>query len=199
MAKSAQALSEAPEFDAAFQADIRRAARLAARRAPFPYRRGAGRGAAGRALQLAALAPSVGNCQPTRLVRVDDEARRAAVRANFEAANRPSAHGIRRRTGRALRQAQARRPAQGAGPSGGLLRRGDRAGPRPRRPHHARGAPLFDRVRAAYVLARRPRPRPRRRLGVDPRSGGNRGRARRSARPGRSSPIFAWAFRARST
>ena len=38
--------------------------------------------------ELAALAPSVGNCQPTRLVRVDDEARRPAVRADFEAANR---------------------------------------------------------------------------------------------------------------
>jgi 5,6-dimethylbenzimidazole synthase len=38
--------------------------------------------------QFAALAPSVGNCQPTRFVRVDDEAHRASVRANFEAANR---------------------------------------------------------------------------------------------------------------
>ena len=37
--------------------------------------------------RLAELSPSVGNCQPTRFVRVDDEARRAAVRANFEAAN----------------------------------------------------------------------------------------------------------------
>ena len=37
---------------------------------------------------LAALAPSVGNCQPTRFVRVDDNARRAGIRANFEAANR---------------------------------------------------------------------------------------------------------------
>ena len=39
-------------------------------------------------LGLAEFSPSVGNCQPTRFVRVDDEARRAAVRANFEAANR---------------------------------------------------------------------------------------------------------------
>ncbi|MGD0722056.1 MAG: 5,6-dimethylbenzimidazole synthase [Roseiarcus sp.] len=38
-------------------------------------------------LDLAALAPSVGNCQPTRWVRVDDGARRAAIAANFEAAN----------------------------------------------------------------------------------------------------------------
>ncbi|HKN28526.1 MAG TPA: 5,6-dimethylbenzimidazole synthase [Roseiarcus sp.] len=39
-------------------------------------------------LGLTAFAPSVGNCQPARFVRVDDEARREAVRANFEAANR---------------------------------------------------------------------------------------------------------------
>ncbi len=38
--------------------------------------------------RLAELSPSVGNCQPTRFVRIDDETRRAAVRANFEAANR---------------------------------------------------------------------------------------------------------------
>ncbi len=40
-----------------------------------------------RLLRLTAFAPSVGNCQPTRFVRVDDERRREAVRANFEAAN----------------------------------------------------------------------------------------------------------------
>jgi 5,6-dimethylbenzimidazole synthase len=38
--------------------------------------------------RLAEYSPSVGNCQPTRFVRVDDEGRRAAVRLNFEAANR---------------------------------------------------------------------------------------------------------------
>jgi 5,6-dimethylbenzimidazole synthase len=38
-------------------------------------------------LCLAALAPSVGLSQPWRFVTVDDPARRAAVRANFEAAN----------------------------------------------------------------------------------------------------------------
>jgi 5,6-dimethylbenzimidazole synthase len=37
--------------------------------------------------RIAEFSPSVGNCQPTRFVRVDDEARRSAVRANFEAAN----------------------------------------------------------------------------------------------------------------
>ena len=39
-------------------------------------------------LGLTVYAPSVGNCQPARFVRVDDEDRRVAVRANFEAANR---------------------------------------------------------------------------------------------------------------
>ncbi len=37
---------------------------------------------------LAELAPSVGNCQPARFVLVEDESRRAAVMANFEATNR---------------------------------------------------------------------------------------------------------------
>ena len=39
-------------------------------------------------LDLTSLAPSVGNCQPSRWVRVDDPVRRAAMIANFEAANR---------------------------------------------------------------------------------------------------------------
>lgn len=37
---------------------------------------------------LAALAPSVGNSQPWRFVKVNDSARRAAIRRNFEASNR---------------------------------------------------------------------------------------------------------------
>jgi 5,6-dimethylbenzimidazole synthase len=88
MAKSAQALSEAPEFDAAFQATF--AELLAWRRDVRHFRTGEApdEGTLAELFELAALAPSVGNCQPTRLVRVDDEARRAAVRANFEAANR---------------------------------------------------------------------------------------------------------------
>ncbi|MBI1207888.1 MAG: 5,6-dimethylbenzimidazole synthase [Azospirillum sp.] len=38
-------------------------------------------------LDRACLSPSVGNCQPWRFVRVDDPARRAAVRADFEECN----------------------------------------------------------------------------------------------------------------
>ena len=147
---------------------------------------------------LAALAPSVGNCQPTRFVRVDDKARRASIRANFEAANRDALGAYGWRAGGALRQAQACGLNRRADPARGLLRRGDRAGPWPWRAHHAGNAPLFGGLRLAHILARRARPRPWRRLGVDPRS--RRRSPRRSTfhAPGRSSPIFASAFRARS-
>jgi 5,6-dimethylbenzimidazole synthase len=82
----ADAALEARRFDADFQAEF---AELVAWRRDV---RRFGPGAVPEALMnellsLAALAPSVGNCQPTRLVRVDDESRRQAVRANFEAAN----------------------------------------------------------------------------------------------------------------
>jgi 5,6-dimethylbenzimidazole synthase len=83
----AHALSEAPQFDAAFQADF--AELLAWRRDVRHFRSEAPDEATLTELfDLAALAPSVGNCQPTRFVRVDDKARRASIRANFEAANR---------------------------------------------------------------------------------------------------------------
>jgi 5,6-dimethylbenzimidazole synthase len=88
MAELAYALSEAPQFDAAFQA--RFAELLAWRRdvRHFHPDQAPDEAALAELLRLAALAPSVGNCQPTRFVRVDDNARRAAVRVNFEAANR---------------------------------------------------------------------------------------------------------------
>ncbi len=80
--------SEAPQFDAPFRAAF--AELLAWRRDVRHFRPGEAPEEATLAelFDLAALAPSVGNCQPTRFVRVDDEARRAAIRANFEAANR---------------------------------------------------------------------------------------------------------------
>lgn len=90
MAELAYALSQAPRFDAGFRAAF--AELLAWRRDVRHFRPGEAPDEAMLAelFDLAALAPSVGNCQPTRFVRVDDEARRAAVRANFEAANRES-------------------------------------------------------------------------------------------------------------
>jgi 5,6-dimethylbenzimidazole synthase len=88
MAELAYALGEAPQFDAAFRAAF--ADLLAWRRDVRHFRAGETPDEAVLAelFDLAALSPSVGNCQPTRFVRVDDEARRAAIRANFEAANR---------------------------------------------------------------------------------------------------------------
>ena len=88
MAELATALSEAPRFDAAFRAGF--AELLAWRRDVRHFRVGEAPDEATLAelFDLAALAPSVGNCQPTRFVRVDDEERRALIRANFEAANR---------------------------------------------------------------------------------------------------------------
>ncbi len=82
----ADAALEARRFDADFQAEF---AELVAWRRDVRRFRPASVPEAllNELLGLAALAPSVGNCQPTRLVRVDDESRREAVRANFEAAN----------------------------------------------------------------------------------------------------------------
>jgi 5,6-dimethylbenzimidazole synthase len=63
------------------------------------------------ALDLAGYAPSVGNCQPTRFVRIDDPSRRAAIIANFEAANADALaehHGERRQTYASLKLAGLR-------------------------------------------------------------------------------------------
>ncbi len=88
MAELARKLAEPPLFGPAFEAGF--ADLLAWRRDVRRFR--AGEPPDEKILetlfQLAALSPSVGNCQPTRFVRVDDEARREAVIANFEVANR---------------------------------------------------------------------------------------------------------------
>jgi 5,6-dimethylbenzimidazole synthase len=83
----AEAVVKARRFDADFQAEF--AELVAWRRDVRRFRSGAVPEATlDQLLRLVALAPSVGNCQPTRLVRVDDVTRREAVRANFEAANK---------------------------------------------------------------------------------------------------------------
>ena len=46
-----------------------------------------------RLVRIASLAPSVGFSQPWRFVRVEDRARRAAVRASFELCNADALHG----------------------------------------------------------------------------------------------------------
>jgi 5,6-dimethylbenzimidazole synthase len=85
-AELADAPNEAPQFDAAFQATF--ADLLAWRRDVRHFRPEApDEVTLAELFDLAALAPSVGNCQPTRFVRVDDNARRASIRANFETAN----------------------------------------------------------------------------------------------------------------
>jgi 5,6-dimethylbenzimidazole synthase len=88
MAELADALSEAPQFDAGFRTTF--ADLLAWRRdvRQFCSDTAPDDATLAELFDLAALAPSVGNCQPTRFVRVDDTARRASIRTNFEAANR---------------------------------------------------------------------------------------------------------------
>jgi len=78
---------ESPVFDPSFQASF--VDLLAWRRDVRRFRRDAvPETLLDGLLELTTLAPSVGNCQPTRWVRVDDAARREAIIANFEAANR---------------------------------------------------------------------------------------------------------------
>ena len=79
-------VADAPVFDDAFRAKLldlfrwRRDVR-SFRREPVPV------DLLNELLEIATLAPSVGLSQPWRFVMVDDPARRAAVRASFEACN----------------------------------------------------------------------------------------------------------------
>jgi 5,6-dimethylbenzimidazole synthase len=76
-----------PSFDPSFQAKF--VDLLAWRRDVRRFRRDAVPPALlDSIIELIGLAPSVGNCQPTRIVIIEDVDRRAAIVANFEAANR---------------------------------------------------------------------------------------------------------------
>jgi 5,6-dimethylbenzimidazole synthase len=88
MSEVARLLDEpAPEFGADFQAEFARL--LAWRRDVRRFRRDAvPESLLDELIELTALAPSVGNCQPARWVRIDDSWRREGVEANFAAANR---------------------------------------------------------------------------------------------------------------
>jgi len=78
---------DGPSFGAGFQADF--AALLAWRRDVRRFGPGAvPEPLLAELIELTAYAPSVGNCQPTRFVRVDDPSRRRAIVDNFETANR---------------------------------------------------------------------------------------------------------------
>ena len=113
MQEGASVVAMERRFDAAFQAEF--ADLLAWRRDVRRFRTDAIPEETLEILfRLAELSPSVGNCQPTRFVRVDDEARRAAVRANFEAANRESLGAHRGGRAELLRPAEACRPLRGA-------------------------------------------------------------------------------------
>ena len=87
MAEFGSTVSEAPGFGDAFRAKF--AELLAWRRDVRHFRpdQAPEELTLTELFHLAAFAPSVGNCQPTRFVRVDDNARRASIRANFQAAN----------------------------------------------------------------------------------------------------------------
>ncbi|WP_426280384.1 5,6-dimethylbenzimidazole synthase [Sphingomonas sp. NFX23] len=78
--------TEAPIFAPAFQAELETLFRWRRdvrhfRRDPLPT------GLLDRLLEIANASPSVGLSQPWRFVTIDDPARRAAVRADFEACN----------------------------------------------------------------------------------------------------------------
>ncbi len=76
----------APDFDANFRAEFEQL--LAWRRDIRRFRAEEVPDALlAELIDLTAYAPSVGNCQPTRFVRVESPERRAAIQTNFEAAN----------------------------------------------------------------------------------------------------------------
>ncbi len=84
--------SSAPQFDAAFQAGLQDLIRW--RRDVRRFRTDSlPDGALENLLEIAALSPSVGNAQPWRFVIVDDPARRAAIRADFETCNEEALRG----------------------------------------------------------------------------------------------------------
>ena len=89
---------------------VHRTARLAARRAPFPARRRP-EAILDDLFGLTAFAPSVGNCQPARFVRVDEDGAARGDPRQFRGRQPRGARRLSRRAGAALRHAQARGPA----------------------------------------------------------------------------------------
>ena len=109
MAGAEQCIRSAPDFDEDFRGRLlalfqwRRDVRHF-RRDPVPA------GLLDALLAVACLAPSVGLSQPWRFVTVDDAARRAAVRANFEHCNAEALASQPSDQVGALRAAEARGP-----------------------------------------------------------------------------------------
>jgi len=87
MPEAARADAPCPEFSTGFASEF--AQLLAWRRDVRHFRVGEVPDALlSELIDLTVFAPSVGNCQPTRFVVVDDPGRRREIEANFEAANR---------------------------------------------------------------------------------------------------------------
>ena len=163
-----QALANpAPQFDAAFRTrlydllkwrrDVRRF-----RRDPLPP------GAIERLIGIACLSPSVGLSEPWRFVIVEDEARRAAIRACFESCNKDA---LSKQDGdRAALYARLKLAGLDDAPCQ-IAVFADRS-PRKARGSagdHARDAGLFGGDRHPHALACGARGRDGRRLGLDPR------------------------------
>jgi 5,6-dimethylbenzimidazole synthase len=83
----AERRGQAPEFDAEFRARLYEL--LKWRRDVRRFKRSAlPRDTVERLISIACLSPSVGLSEPWRFVMVEDESRRAAIRACFEACNK---------------------------------------------------------------------------------------------------------------
>ena len=193
-----ETLAKHPEFDADFRQRLQ--ALLAWRRDVRRFRRDPlPPGTIERLIGIACLSPSVGLSEPWRFVIVDDQCRRAAIRASFEVLQSGCAQATGAGSRLALCAAEAFRPRRRAVSDRRVRRPHDGARSWARAPHHARDARLLRGHRHPHAVARGAGGRHRRRLGVDPRSGEDRRDPGGAARIGLSSGIFASAIRRRST
>ncbi len=117
-------------------------------------------------LQMASLAPSVGNSQPWRWVRVNSSEARTAIRENFEASNATAAEiygvDVRAKYVKLKLEGLCESPVHLAV----FCDEFDPAGPGARAPKHAGDACLFDSHQRALLLACGAGAWDRRRMGV---------------------------------
>ena len=193
-----ETLAKHPEFDADFRQRLQ--ALLAWRRDVRRFRRDPlPPGTIERLIGIACLSPSVGLSEPWRFVIVDDQCRRAAIRASFEFCNQDALK--QQEPDRASLYARLKlsglddAPCQIAVFADRTTAQGHGLG-RLTMPADAR---LLRGHRHPHAVARGAGGRHRRRLGVDPRSGDDRRDPGGAARIGPSSGIFASAIRRRST
>ena len=165
-----ETLAKHPEFDADFRERLQ--ALLAWRRDVRRFRRDPlPPGTIERLIGIACLSPSVGLSEPWRFVIVDDQCRRAAIRASFEVCNQDALK--KQEPDRASLYARLKLSGLDDAPCqiAVFADRDDGARPWARAPHHARDARLLRGHRHPHAVARGAGGRHRRRLGVDPRSG----------------------------